>query len=93
MTPNDEAARLRLARECQQWSEAFAERHNITVQERDRMPAGATAFANWRTRTIVVPPLSLALSERELLERLAVRKHEFGHILQGQVSRHTTALP
>ena len=57
--------------------EFLAEKYRFTVETRTRMPAGAAAYANWRTRKIVVPPITDE-------ETFAVNLHEIGHILQGQ---------
>jgi hypothetical protein len=41
------------------------------------MPKGAAAFADWRSRRIVIP----AVVDDE---KLAIALHEIGHVLQGE---------
>ena len=55
----------------------LCERHNVKVDERTTMPSGASAYAIWGSRTIVVPPI---VDEKTF----AVRLHELGHVLQGE---------
>jgi hypothetical protein len=71
MTPSDQTIV-----EWRQWADDFAKQHSITVIETTRMPAGVAGYANWRTRTVTVPPITDAVS-------FATRLHEFGHLLAG----------
>jgi hypothetical protein len=51
-------------------------RHHITIETRDTMPPGVAAFSVWRSRTIVIPPISTASA-------FAVALHEIAHVLAG----------
>jgi hypothetical protein len=57
----------------------LVEKHDVTVEERTVMPEGVAAFANAATRTIVVPPMTDAVT-------FAHRIHEIGHVLAGECS-------
>lgn len=59
------------------YAEIIEKRHGITVEFRTVMPAGAAAFANWQSRTVVVPP-----TEDE--QTAALRFHEDFHIIVGE---------
>jgi hypothetical protein len=54
----------------------IGEPDRITVDVRQQMPEGASAFAIWQTRTIVIPPIVDG-------ETFAVALHEAGHVLAG----------
>jgi hypothetical protein len=60
--------------------EALAQRQKITIEWRERMPVGAAAFANWRKRLIVIPPIGV---NHDIDVDLAIALHEMGHIRAG----------
>ena len=55
----------------------LTEGHGIAVEIREHMPSGVSAYANWGTRTITIPPIVDAGT-------FAVALHECGHVLASQ---------
>jgi hypothetical protein len=60
--------------------ESLAREHNATVEWRHPSQIkGASAYADWTTRTIVVPRI-----DSDVEERFAVCLHELGHVVAGR---------
>jgi len=57
--------------------ESIERTHRITNETRSVMPLGVAAFAEWRQRHIVTPPITSETA-------FAIRLHEVGHILAGE---------
>ena len=55
--------------------EALCRRHQIKIEYRTSMPDDVSAYANWNTRTITIPPI--------VDEQTAATLEEIGHQLEG----------
>jgi hypothetical protein len=71
------------ARAYTEIAESLALEHDYTIEWRrpSAMPKGASAYADWSRRRIVVPTIEGPIDQVE--QRFAIKLHEAGHILAG----------